>query len=113
MTKSLRITFLSLLLFLPGCQSLGLPSADTFNERAAVVLGTITTVRQTATTLLEQKKITAEDGQHVLSATDSARAGLDIARTLNKSNPQAGSAKLDSIRTALVAIQSYLATRSK
>jgi hypothetical protein len=113
MTHALRMTFLSLLFLLPGCETLGLAPPTTFNEKAAVVLGTITTVRQTATTLLNDKKITADDGQHVLTATDSARTGLDIARSLNKSNPQAATAKLDAVRAGLVAIQSYLSTRSK
>ena len=113
MTTALRITFLSLLFLLPGCESLGLPKANTFNERAAAALGSITTIRQTATTLLEQKRITADDGQNVLTQTDTARAGVDIARNLNKSNPQAADTKLTSVITVLTALQSYLATRSK
>lgn len=111
--KTLRITLFSILLFLPGCETLGLSKAETFNERAAVALGTITTVRQTATTLLNEKKITADDGQNVLTQTDTARAGLDIARTLNKSNPQAANAKLDAVRKVLTGLQAYLASRSK
>ena len=113
MTRVLRIAFLSLLFLLPGCETLGLPKAETFNEKAAVALGTITTVRQTTTTLLNEKKITADDGQHVLVATDSARAGVDIARNLNKSNPTAANAKLESVRAGLVAVQAYLNSRSK
>jgi len=117
MMKALRLAVLLPVLFalplLPGCETLGLPKAETFNERSAATLGTITTVRQTATTLLEQKKITADDGQNILTQTDTARAGLDIARNLNKSNPQAADTKLTSVITVLTALQAYLATRSK
>jgi len=96
-----------------GCAALGLPTAETFNEKAAATLGTITTVRQTATTLLNERKITAEDGDNILKQTDNARAGLDIARVLNKQNPQAADAKLNAVRTVLVALQGYLAARGK
>lgn len=113
MTHAIRAGMLALLLMLPGCETLGIAKPETFNEKAAVALGTITTVRTTATQLLNEKKITADDGQNVLTATDNARAGLDIARTLNKSNPTAANARLDAIRTSLTALQSYLATRSK
>ena len=110
---ALRNTFLASLMFLfAGCAAIGLPTAETFNQKAAVVQGTITTVRQTATVLLNEKKITADDGQNVLVQTDTARAGLDIARSLSKSNPIAADSKLNSVRTVLTALQAYLASRS-
>jgi len=96
-----------------GCAALGLPTAETFNEKAAATLGTITTVRTTATSLLNQKRITAEDGKNVLVATDAARTGLDVARSLHQSNPTAANQKLDAVRAGLTALQSYLAARER
>lgn len=113
MTHAIRATFMAILLLLPGCETLGIQQPTTFNEKAAAVLGTITTVRTTATTLLNEKKISADDGQNVLQATDNARAGLDVARSIAKSNPAAANARIDAIRSSLTALQSYLATRSK
>jgi len=111
---ALRNTLLaSFFLLLTGCETLGIAKPETFNEKAAATLGTITTVRQTATTLLGQKRITADDGKNVLVATDAARTGLDIARTLHKSNPTAANQRLDAVRSGLTALQSYLAQRER
>mgnify|MGYP001579719976 FL=1 len=71
----------------------------------------MTTVRQSATTLLKAGKITADDGQNVLSSTDAARAGLDVARTLSKTDLAAADARLTAVRTALTALSTYLATK--
>ena len=114
MILALRNTLLAgLMLLFSGCETLGIATPQTFNEKAAATLGTITTVRQTATTLLNQKRITAEDGQNVLVATDAARTGLDIARTLHKANPTAANQRLDAVRSGLIALQSYLAQRER
>lgn len=96
---------------LSACAQIGLPTAETFNERLAVGYATVTTVRQSATTLLVAKKITAADGQNVLDQTDNARAGLDVARTLSKIDLKAADAKLTAIRTILTGLQTYLASR--
>ena len=98
---------------LSGCASVGLPTADSFNERLAVGYASVTTIRQTATALLQAKKISADDGQQVLDQTNNARQGLDIARTLSKTNLAAADGKLTAIRTALNAVQTYLAARQR
>lgn len=103
---------LVLVSFLSGCAALGLPTADSFNERLAVGYMTVTTVRATTATLLNAKKLTAEDGDNVLKSTDAARAGLDVARTLSKVDMKAADSKLTMIRTTLTALQAYLTSRS-
>ena len=111
---ALRNTLLaSFFLLLTGCETLGIATPQTFNEKAAATLGTITTVRTTATSLLNQKRITAEDGQNVLVSTDAARTGLNVARSLHQSNPTAANQKLDAVRAGLTALQSYLAARER
>lgn len=96
---------------LPACAQLGVPTPDTFNEKLAVAYTTVTTARQSATTLLQAKKITPDDAQHVLDQTNNARAGLDVARQLSKQDLKAADGKLTAIRSALEALQAYLASR--
>jgi len=109
---AIRNTFLaSLLLLLGACETLGIPTATSFNERLAVGYSTVTEVRQTATTLLNAKKLTADDGQQILDQTNNARAGLDVARTLAKTDLKGADSKLTAVRAALTALQAYLETK--
>jgi hypothetical protein len=108
---------LTLTAFLPGCAagtngmgSVLLP--QTFNERIAASYALVTTLRETATTLLNAGKISGTDGANVLQVTDVARAGIDVARTLSATDLTSADAKLTATNTALVALQQYLATRS-
>lgn len=91
-----------------GCAQLGLVTPQTFDERLAVGYTTVRAVRNTATTLLQAKKITAADGQNTLEQTDNARAGLDIARQLG---PNAGADKLTAVITGLQSLSQYLESK--
>jgi len=93
---------------LASCTWLGLDSPQTFNERLAVGYTSVTAVRLAATDLLLAKKISVDDAQNVLEQSDNARAGLDIARTLNTVDPEAADRRLQSILTGLKALQAYL-----
>jgi hypothetical protein len=101
---------------LPGCAagtngmgSVLLP--QTLNERIAASYALVTTLRETATTLLNAGKISGTDGANVLQVTDVARAGIDVARTLSATDLTSADAKLTATNTALVALQQYLAQR--
>lgn len=98
---------------LVACAQLGIPAPETFNERLAAGYGTVAQVRVTATTLLDAKKITSDDAQNVLAATDAARQGLDVARSLSKTDLTAAEGKVTAIRATLTALSGYLATRAK
>lgn len=100
-------------LLLVACAQLGVPAPQTFNERLAAGYGAVTQVRTTATTLLEAKKISADDAQNVLTTTDAARQGLDVARSLSKTDLTAAEGKVSAIRATLTALAGYLATRQK
>lgn len=100
-----------LLVFLAACQPLGIPKPETFNERLAFGYSTVTTARQTALTLLQSGKISADDAQQVQGQADNARTGLDIARSLSATEPQAADTKLTAILTALTALDAYLKSR--
>lgn len=113
MKPILRYWYLLVMALLIGCAQLGLPQAETFNQKMAVAYASVTQIRTTASQLLDAKKISADDAQNVLAATDSARAGLDIARKMAATDPAAAENRLTAVRAGLAALASYLATRSK
>lgn len=97
---------------LTACAALGLPTAQTFNERLAVGYGAVTAVRNSAATLVATGKITPDDAQNVQTQADNARAALDLARTAYRSGDTAGATtKLDTTATVLRALQAYLASK--
>lgn len=106
-----RYTLFYLVAMLTACAQIGLPPAETFSERLAAAYSLNTQIRATATELLKAKKISSSDGEQVLEQTNNARAGLDVARELSKVNLEAADGKLTAIRTALTAVQAYLALR--
>lgn len=101
--------------FLPasGCAFLGVPTAQTFNERAALALSSVTTARQGALTLLQAKRITPADADNIQRQADTARAAIDVARSLHATDPAAGNAKLTQAQTVLTALDAYLKTKGK
>jgi uncharacterized iron-regulated protein len=99
-----------LLLAVAACAYLGI-QPETTKQNLAVLYSTVTEVRKTSTTLLQAKKISADDHQNIEQQADNARAGIEIARTLAKTDPKAADAKLASVRASLAALESYLATK--
>jgi hypothetical protein len=111
---AIRNTFFAVLFAVSaGCAQLGIPTATTFNERLTAAYALNTEVRTTSVTLLNAKKINSDDAQNILDQNNTARAGLDVARTIGKANPEAGDTKLVAVRTVLLALQAYLATKEK
>lgn len=99
------------LVIITGCAQLGIATPETLSQRIAVTVATVTTVRQTATTLLVAKKISADDAQNIQSQADNVVAGAVIARNLAPVDPAAADAKLQQTRAVLLALQSYLASK--
>ena len=81
---------------------------DTFSERLAVGYSLVAQVRATATALLDAGKISSDDGQTTLAATDALRAGLDVARGMAATDLTGAEAKLAAIRTGLTALKTYV-----
>lgn len=100
-----------LLALCAACAQVGLPTAETFNQKLAVGYGTVTQIRTSALQLLQAKKITADDAQNINNSADQARSGLDIARSLSATDLSAANNKLVMATTILTAAQAYLATR--
>lgn len=106
-----RSQWMFAVVLLAACAQLGLPTPQGFNEKLAVGYGTVTQVRETATALLQQRKISSDDAVNVQASADVARVGLDTARALHASDPAAADAKLTAIKTSLTALTTYLAAR--
>ncbi len=96
-----------------GCNSLGVPQPQNLEERIVVTLATISGVRDAAATLLTAKKISVEDAENIQRQADNVRAGTLLAQTMLKVDPAGADAKLQQTRAALIALQSYLATKEK
>lgn len=98
---------------LGACAQLGLQTPETFNQKVAVAYVTVTQVRETATQLVANGTISADDALNVQTASNVARTGIDTARALHATDPAAGNAKLESIRVGLNAVVTYLNSRKK
>lgn len=114
--KQIYQSFLFLLFafVLSSCAQLGLKAPETFNQKVAVAYGTITQVRESATMLLEQNKITVQDAQHVQTTADTARQGIEAARMMHAQGSLApAEQKIAMVRTVLQALSAYLASRQQ
>jgi hypothetical protein len=100
------------LMLLSACAALGVLTPQTFNEKEAAAISTVTAIRETALSLLQANKITVEDAKNIQTQADNARQAIVIADQIHAANPEAGSDRLTAIITGLTAIQAYLATRS-
>lgn len=110
--KLLRIPIFSLIfILLSACSALGVDPPKTFNEKAAAAQISVTAARSSALQLLEAGKITAADARNVQAVADAGNAAIDLARQLEKSDPNAAGAKLTYAVAIVSAVQTYLATK--
>jgi hypothetical protein len=100
-----------LLVLLSACSVLGVPTPQTFNEKEAMAISSVTAIRSTALSLLEANKITAADAQNIQKQADTAREAIVVAETIHQANPAGGADRLTAIIAGLTAIQTYLATK--
>lgn len=105
------IKVIPLVLMLGACASLGLSSAQSFNQRLAYAYGTHTAVMQAATTAVSSGALSTADAEQVLKMADQTKVLLDGARTLSASGDLTGAnSKLSLALTALTALQTYLSS---
>lgn len=114
---------------LPGCSTLGLPTAQSWNERLSAGYTTVTAVREATGVWLDGKVRAAQaepdlakreallaaakaDAQNVQAQADKAREGLDIARSLKGIDLEAAEERLASTLRILEALQTYLEGRT-
>ena len=92
-----------------GCASIGATPAKSFDQQLAYGYATVTAVRTSAADALNVGTIQITDAQHVLIVTDTARAGLDVARTSSAAGDTSTAlGKLTEATAILTAAQSFL-----
>lgn len=108
--KRLHLSALALIL-LTACSVLGMTTPQTFNEKEAAAISTVTGARSTAIALLTADKITAADARNIQSQCDNAREALVVVSALHATDPAAAENRLEAIVVGLNALNTYLATR--
>ena len=94
-----------------ACAQLGVPTPQTFNQKLAVSVVTVTEVRNTAATLLVAGKISPEDAANINKQADVAREGLNVARGLSATDIDSAGGRLEAATAALRALQTYLISK--
>lgn len=112
MKRLLTLAGLLLVACLIGCAQLGATAPQTFNQRLASGIGSVTAVRQSATLLLNAGKISVDDAKNVQAQADNAMAGIAIARNVGAADPVAGQTKLTAAITVLSALDAYLTSKA-
>lgn len=99
--------------FATACAVLGVPTPESFNERAAAAYATTAAVRDSATDLLVAGRISVEDAENVQAQADNVRAGIDIARLAYAGDPPAAEDRLNAAIRILSALDVYLRSREQ
>lgn len=97
---------------LAACSTINLNAPKSFNAGLQDGYTTITAIAQTATTLKAAGKISDDDVTNIVTVLENMKSGLDIARQIHATDPQAGTDRLSAVIVSLTALQTYLATRS-
>lgn len=100
--------FIFLISALVACQSLGIPTADTFNKKLLTGYSTVEIIGNTTNTLAQAGKISKQDATNVLEQASTAKVSLDVARSVHAENPDLGNQKLVASLTILKALQAYV-----
>lgn len=109
--KFVPFLFVALLL-LQGCQSLGLTTAKSFEDRLAYGYSTYTAVVTAAANALNAKEITSDDATKFQDIARNARQLLDAAKlTAGVGDVATAEGRLQLATSLLVELQNYL--RSK
>lgn len=125
MTRLKHLATALLATLMLGCATLGLPTPQTFEQKALVAQATVTQIRTSAAQLLMSKALTVHDAENALHVTDAATTGIGVARGLYATTcpPPAASAppvectsvaadkRLAVATAALTALSAYLATQ--
>ena len=96
-----------------GCNTIGVPQAQTFNERVAFAMTTVTGIRETATALLTDGAITVEDAKNIQAQADTAREGIDLAIQVHATDPAVAENRLLAAQVIVDALKAYLRSQQK
>ena len=78
------------------------------NSNTAIALTSVTTTRELLTAAVNADKISAADAENLRTQLNAARAGIDVAQSLYKTDPSGGDARLAISRAAIDAVRAYL-----
>lgn len=110
--KMLRnMLMVTVLVAMTACSTLGVPAPKSFNEKLASGYTTVTTVAQATRSLMIGKILTVEDATNVEKQAETAKEGLDVARTLHGTVPAAADQRLAASLVILQTLQKYLDQR--
>lgn len=98
-------------MLLVACAALGVPAADTFNKKVAAATVSVNTGSQTVLTLLQSQKISPDQSDSYTARLDDTQKGIDLTRTVYKTNPADAENRLASIITALNLLLAELEAR--
>jgi hypothetical protein len=86
----------------------GCATPQTFGERLLTGYNVTAEMRSQASTLLNLRRIGSADAENVQRQADIAREGLDIAKGMRSTQPQAAEDKLASTQAVISALKAYL-----
>ncbi|SRR5258706_11968572 len=99
----------ALLFLLVACNSLGVMTPQTFNQKLAYAVGVHTAILQSATQAVSSGTLSSSDAEAVLKQADNAKLVLDTAQAANAAGDIKGADnKLGMALVVLNALQSYL-----
>ncbi len=96
---------------LSACSAIGVPTPQTFNERLAVSISTVSEIRSGAKTLLVSNKITPDEAEKIQQGADNARGAIEVARTVYATDPVSANTTLATTIKALAALRAVLASK--
>lgn len=113
MKKSLLrlITSWLIALAFTACAVTGMPSAKTFEDKAAAAIVSVAQTRKAAELLLVAGKITKADAQNIQQQADNAREAVSVALAIRSTDPTAAQTKLEATIKVLQLLDSYLANK--
>jgi hypothetical protein len=97
---------------LAACGTLGIPKAESFNDKLLNGYTAISALADTTATLYAAGKISDADKDNVVDIATNLKTGLDVARQLHQTSPDAADDKLAATIVGLTALQNYLISRS-
>lgn len=111
MNRAFIASWLVLAALLTACTLMGQPTPDSFNQKLEGAYRTAETIVRSNSILLNAHKISSADAENVAKEVDAGKQGLDIARDIHTTDPQAGSARLTATLAGLHALEAYLKTQ--
>lgn len=94
---------------LSGCESFGVPQAESFNDRVGYALGSHTAVVESITAAVSLGEISSDEAQGAAEIADKARSIIDTARRVHSAGDIEGASRQLSLAiTILQELQAHL-----